>query len=76
MTQAPLPPAPGRRDGLAEACHRHHVHAPRQPRQRGGSGGAFVRSGFRQVRSSIYVPGGSFDNTQVFESWVQFGGQY
>lgn len=38
--------------------------------------GEFVRSGFRQVRSRISLPGGSFDNAQIFESWVQVGGQY
>lgn len=39
--------------------------------------GEFVRSGYRQTRSSIYIPrGGGYDQVNVIESWVQFGSQY
>ena len=38
--------------------------------------GEFVRSGFRQTRSSIRTRGGSFDQVNVYESWIQVGAQY
>ena len=64
----------------------YYSHAPVTPvqvAQRATGGpyytrpqGAYVRSGYRNVRSSIVVRGRSYDHSQFYESWVQVGGQY
>lgn len=38
--------------------------------------GEYVRSGFRTMRTTIVVGGRSYDNTNLFESWIQVGSQY
>lgn len=38
--------------------------------------GVYVRSGYRNVRSSIVVGGYSYDHANYYESWVQVGGQF
>jgi hypothetical protein len=38
--------------------------------------GEYVRSGYRNVRSTIIVGGGGYDHAQFFESWIQVGGQF
>lgn len=37
--------------------------------------GAYVRSGWRQVRSYQWI-GGGYDNLNYFESFIQFGEQF
>jgi len=65
----------------------YYSHHPAHPVKIGGqppSGrayytrtyGEYVRSGFRQTRSMIRNGRGGIDNTNVFESWIQTGGQY
>ena len=48
------------------------VGGPYYTRQRG----EYVRSGFRNLNSTINIGGGTYDNVQVYESWIQYGAQY
>jgi hypothetical protein len=38
--------------------------------------GDYVRSGYRNVRSTIVVGGYSYDHAQFYESWIQVGSQF
>ena len=38
--------------------------------------GAYVRSGYRNLRSTITAGGRSYDHINVFESWIQTGEQF
>ncbi len=38
--------------------------------------GAYVNSGYRVYRGTIAVGGRVYDSFNVYESWVQTGGQY
>jgi hypothetical protein len=38
--------------------------------------GAYVKSGYRNLRSTIQVGGGSYDHVNVWESWIQYGEQW
>lgn len=38
--------------------------------------GSYVRSGWRNNRSTIRIGGMTFDHVNMYESWVQFGAQY
>ncbi len=63
----------------------YYSHQPTQrvqigPRSHGGpyytrAQGEYVRTGMRQVYSSIQIPGSGSDNLWVWESWVQPGSQ-
>jgi hypothetical protein len=57
----------------------HHVEIARRPP--GGPfytrpQGDYVKSGYRNLRSSIVVGGYSYDHAQFYESWIQFGSQF
>jgi hypothetical protein len=51
---------------------RQYSEGPIYSRPQGG----YVRSGYRNMRSTIQVGGNTYDHTNVWESWVQFGEQY
>jgi hypothetical protein len=51
---------------------RRAVGGPFYTRQQG----EFVRSGFRNIRTTIVVGGRTYEHGVVFESWVQGGGQF
>jgi hypothetical protein len=38
--------------------------------------GAYIKSGYRLNRDYIRIGGAVFDNTNVYESWIQTGGQF
>lgn len=38
--------------------------------------GVYVNGGFRWMRSTISLGGRVYDNVNVYESWVQTGGQF
>lgn len=64
----------------------YYSHYPMQTVQVGRQNGAgpvftrptgqFVRGGFRNVRSTIQTPYGSYDQINYFESWIQSGAQF
>ncbi len=51
---------------------RRAVGGPFYTRQQG----EFVRSGYRNIRTTIIVGGRVYEQGQIFESWVQGGGQF
>ena len=51
---------------------RRAVGGPFYARQQG----EFVRSGYRNIRTTIVVGGRTYEQGQFFESWVQGGGQF
>lgn len=38
--------------------------------------GEYVRTGYRNLRSTIQVRGQTFDHLNVWESWIQTGAQF
>lgn len=38
--------------------------------------GEFINSGYRNIRSVIQVGGQTYDNLNMWESWIQVGGQF
>ncbi len=40
------------------------------------SQGDYVKTGFRNVRSTITTQGQTYDNLQVWESWIQTGSKF
>ena len=38
--------------------------------------GEYVRTGYRNIRSAIQVGGQTFDNLNMWESWIQTGAQF
>lgn len=38
--------------------------------------GVYINSGYRNLRSTIRIGGRTYDNLNVWESWVQTGSQY
>jgi hypothetical protein len=38
--------------------------------------GEFVRSGYRNLRTTIVIGGRTYEHGQIWESWVQGGGQF
>jgi hypothetical protein len=52
--------------------HRRAVGGPFYARQQG----EFVRSGYRNIRTTIIANGRVWEQGQFFESWVQGGAQY
>lgn len=78
-------PSSSRADGwiFARSYYSHQpVHAVEIARRPPGGPfytrpqGDYVRSGYRNLRSSIVVGGYSYDHAQFYESWVQFGSQF
>src|SRR5260221_6742060 len=54
---------------------------PVNPRLQGGPyysrpQGEYVNSGYRNLRSFINIRGQTVDQTMVYESWIQGGGQF
>jgi hypothetical protein len=52
--------------------HRRSVGGPFYSRQQG----EHVRSGYRNIRTTIIANGRVYEQGQFFESWVQGGGQF
>lgn len=64
----------------------YYSHSPAQqvqinPRSYGGPyytrpQGEYINSGQRWLRSTISIPGGTYDQINIVESWVQGGAQF
>lgn len=66
--------------------HSYYSHQPVQPVQLGRRltggpfysrpQGAYVNTGYRNMRSTISIGGQTYDHVNVFESWYQTGSQF